>query len=103
MKTTLKNLIAERDALNAKIAAAKKATIKAGDVVYLKKLRGDDTGIDWDGIYTHHENEYGDEVAPIEFKVVRVKGGKVTLEEIEKYGGIVFTDYGNTIPEFTKN
>lgn len=28
---------------------------------------------------------------------------RVTLEEIEKNGGIVFTDFGNSIPDFTKD
>lgn len=79
MKTTLKNLVAKRNALNAKINLLKKGKIKAGDIVYLKKVKNDDYDFD----HTHHVDPHYNECGRAEFKVVKVNGNKITIKDIE--------------------
>jgi hypothetical protein len=77
--TTLKNLIAKRNALNAEINRLKKGKIEAGDIVYLKKNKNDDFDFD----LTHHVDAHYNNCGRAEFKVVKVKGNKITVKDIE--------------------
>jgi hypothetical protein len=77
--TTLKNLIAKRNALNAEINRLKKGKIEAGDIVYLKKNKNDDFDFD----LTHHVDTHYNNCGRVEFKVVKVKGNKITIKDIE--------------------
>ena len=79
MKITLKTLIANRNALNAKIVLLKKVKIKAGDIVYLKKVKNN--YLDFD--HTHHVDTHYNEHERVEFKVIKVKGNKITIKDIE--------------------
>ena len=77
--TTLKNLIVKRDALNAKINRLKKGKIKTGNIVYLKNIKNNDFDFD----ITHHVDTHYNNCGRVEFKVVKVKGNKITIKDIE--------------------
>ena len=81
MKTTLKNLIIKRNALNAKINLLKKVKvkvkIKVGNIVYVKKVNNDDFDI------TYHVDTHYNNCGRVEFKVIKVKNNKITIKDIE--------------------